>query len=477
MSKFKVKITSDFSLGIDDTDSNHHMCTTYLGTLICDLLIERGVKFLDFPKLIRLNPNIPFKTRGNGAIAIHFRMKEDNVETLWNELIAIVKKYSAIEDDKTNPGMVLLQGIIPQDFHDLYIRALYDIISLKDTKKRIKDQRNIRYFSLKTGRGLIGACCAIGAKLNEDYTYEFISYRIVQNRGILERKISKESVIRADKEVPLSFNNVDYELNEIMITPHGPDPILCGIRGESPEAVIEMWRLLEIEEQVENIMIFRTNQHTKVHFAKEFSGDEIKPYLSVKARGLVVEIPRYVKGGHVIFGLKIDDVNVDCAAYEPTKKFRNIVINLTLGDDLTVFGGIRKPDRGKKLTINLEEIQINHLVELYDKITPKCPQCDITLKSAGKSAGFKCKKCGYRTAIKEYIICKKSRKLRKGVRYVTPVCAQRHLTRPVQRDVALQFHLDSTRNFADAFNNFILMKSDLLAEKNPPSEYQSPEFQ
>jgi tRNA(Ile2)-agmatinylcytidine synthase len=457
---------SDFSLGIDDTDSNHQMCTTYLGTLICELLLQRGVKFVDFPKLVRLNPNIPFKTRGNGAIAIHFRMQEDDVESLWSELISIVKQYSAIEDEKTHPGMVLLQGIIPLDFHDLYLKALYNIIPLKDMKKRIKDQKNLKYFFLKEGRGLIGACCAIGAKLNEDYTYELIAYRTEQNRGTSKRKISKDSVIKADEKVPLSFNNVDYESNDIMITPHGSDPILCGIRGETPEAVIELWRLLEIEEPVENIMIFRTNQHTKVHFPKEFSGNEIKPYLSVKTRGLVIDTPRYVEGGHVIFGLKVDDVNVDCAAYEPTKKFRNVIINLAEGDELTVFGGIRKPDRGDKLTINLEEIQINHLVDLYDKFPPKCPQCGLTLKSAGKSAGFKCKKCNYRTATKEYIINRKPRKLRKGVRYVTPVCAQRHLTKPVQRDVALQFHLNRIRNFANAFDGFISMKSDLLAEKN-----------
>ncbi len=49
-------------LGIDDTDSHDGMCTTFLATLIVDLLIKQSVRFLDFPKLIRLNPNIPYKT-------------------------------------------------------------------------------------------------------------------------------------------------------------------------------------------------------------------------------------------------------------------------------------------------------------------------------------------------------------------------------------------------------------------------------
>ena len=455
---------SEYILGIDDTDSNRQMCTTYLGTLICELLLEWGVEILDFPKLIRLNPNIPFKTRGNGAIAIHFKMEESDAELLWEELALIVKKYSDIEDENTHPGMVLLQGTIPQYFRDLYLKALYDVISLKDLKKRITNYSNVKFYFLKKGRGLIGACCAIGAQLRDDYTYEFIAYRIEKNRGISKRKINRESVLIADKKVPLSFNNVDHESNSIMITPHGPDPILCGIRGETSESVIEMWRLLKIEEPVERIMIFRTNQHTKVHFPIEFRGDEIKPYLSVKTHGRVSEKPEYIEGGHVIFSIQIDKTIVDCAAYEPTKKFRNIVINLVEGDELTVFGGIRKPDRGDKMTINLEEIQITHLVETSDKITPKCPQCNLTLKSAGKSAGYKCKKCSYRTPTKEYILRPKPRELRTGVRYVTPICAQRHLTKPVQRDVVLQFHLNKATNFAHAFNNFISIRASLLEE-------------
>jgi len=28
---------------------------------------------MDYPYLVRLNPNIPWKTRGNGAVCIHFK--------------------------------------------------------------------------------------------------------------------------------------------------------------------------------------------------------------------------------------------------------------------------------------------------------------------------------------------------------------------------------------------------------------------
>ena len=147
-------------------------------------------------------------------------------------------------------------------------------------------------------------------------------------------------------------------------------------------------------------------------------------------------------------------------------KFRNIIINLVEGDEIIVFGGIRKPDQEERMTINLEEIQITNLVEYQTKKPPKCPNCQIALKSAGKNSGFKCKKCSFKTPKKEYIILKAPRKLRLGVRYVTPVCAQRHLTKPVQRDIALQFHLNDTKNHADSFNNFLGIMSSLLENAN-----------
>ena len=55
-------------LGVDDTDSLRGMCTTFLATeLVRDL---REWDLIGYPRLVRLNPNIPWKTRGNGAICL-----------------------------------------------------------------------------------------------------------------------------------------------------------------------------------------------------------------------------------------------------------------------------------------------------------------------------------------------------------------------------------------------------------------------
>ena len=59
-------------IGLDDTDSTKGGCTTYLAALLIEELEKLHVEFTDYPSLIRLNPNVPWKTRGNGALCLRF---------------------------------------------------------------------------------------------------------------------------------------------------------------------------------------------------------------------------------------------------------------------------------------------------------------------------------------------------------------------------------------------------------------------
>ena len=62
-------------IGFDDTDSLKGSCTTHLATKIIEEISNR-VTFLDYPRLIRNNPNVPWKTRGNGAIGLAIKTDE-----------------------------------------------------------------------------------------------------------------------------------------------------------------------------------------------------------------------------------------------------------------------------------------------------------------------------------------------------------------------------------------------------------------
>ncbi len=55
-------------VAIDDTDSQDRMCTTYL---IYEIISRSKYDVIGDPELVRLNPNIGYKTRGNGALNIN----------------------------------------------------------------------------------------------------------------------------------------------------------------------------------------------------------------------------------------------------------------------------------------------------------------------------------------------------------------------------------------------------------------------
>ena len=73
------------NIGFDDTDSPKGMCTTYLAYRLVDSLKKENVKFVDYPKLIRFNPNIPWKTRGNGAVSI--KIETENPSKIKRKVI------------------------------------------------------------------------------------------------------------------------------------------------------------------------------------------------------------------------------------------------------------------------------------------------------------------------------------------------------------------------------------------------------
>jgi tRNA(Ile2)-agmatinylcytidine synthase len=451
----------EIHIGVDDTDSHKGMCTTYLAALIVRTLEKYSVSFLDYPKLIRLNPNIPFKTRGNGAVALSFITTNRNVSNIWQDVVDLVKTNSDISEENTDPGLVMVIGKPKIEFQDFYKQALFKVITIKQVKHMLETNFLGKYCFIKKGRGLIGACAAIGANLNDDYTYELIAYRNPELKRS-KRLIDVESVIIADRSNPLSFGNYDYIHKELMITPHGPDPVYVGIRGETSKSVIQMWRQIKIKEKIFNLMLFRSNQHTQPHFPKYFTGNELKPFLSVKIEGTIEKDPVTIDGGHVIFSLITNGRKINCAAYEPTKKFRKLVRELKNGDKIIVFGGVRPASEEYPITINLEQFIVLAFKKELTRISLKCPNCNAALKSLGKHQGLKCNKCSFQTSDKGFLFHPQKRKLRKGIRYIIPIRAQRHLTKPHERELALQFHLSTEENFGKEFSQFLRERRNLI---------------
>lgn len=412
-------------IGLDDTDSVDGMCTTYIGTLIVDAIrdLDRNI-IREPPKLLRLNPNNPYKTRGNGAVSIRITNTPGPkiLEKIKSVSFDIVTKYSE-SGDNTNPAIVFLKdNSITPEIQLFAKRALHEMLSI-DEAISLLNKIGADYNFIGNGRGLIGALASCALQL-EDFTYELIVYRSHNKRG--KKFVSELGAMEIEKKYPPKiFSSYDFENRRMVISPHSDCPILYGLRGESPELILEAAKMIESELPFKR-NLFVTNQGTDMHL-EESSIEEVRPFSSVIVKGTVSKNPYTVYGGHVFFEIS-NGKKILCAAYEPTKGFRNIVRNLTVGDEITAYGGVLETEHG--LTINLEKIEITKLAELYKTEKPICPICSNQMKSIGKEKGYRCKKC--HTKNREVSIIQLPRDIKIGI-YEVPLCAKRHLSKPLLR--------------------------------------------
>ena len=413
------------NIGFDDTDSSKGMCTTFLAYKIVDLLRKQKTEFLDFPRLIRFNPNIPWKTRGNGAVSI--RIKTRNPSKVKNQIKNLVSKYSDVKNG-ANPGLVFFESdTIPSEFTNFSNLAMWQLIK-RNNAKRFAKKNDLEFFYQGNGQGLVGAIGAIGYDF-QDHTLELLSYRKRTKFG-KERKISTESVkIMQEKTYPNTFNSFDTKKGRILITPHGPDPVFYGVRGENVSSLVYATKILKSDEKLDGYMIFKSNQGTGDHLKNELNFENMKPYASGKITGIVSNTPKIVKGGHVFFKIISKNHEFWCAVYKPTG-ISSIASNLIRGDKICVGGGVRKASKKFPRIINLEFIDIIHLEKNLSKSNPICKKCNKKMKSKGQNQGFQCIRCGKKSSKK--ITVEISRKVKKQL-YIPNMSAHRHLTRPLQR--------------------------------------------
>jgi tRNA(Ile2)-agmatinylcytidine synthase len=419
-------------IGLDDTDSPRKGCTTYVAALLVEKLQRLKAEFTDYPNLVRLNPNVPWKTRGNGALCLRIRYNENVEEEIKETVISAVEEHADLEYKGTDPGIVFFERTrIPREVKTFAKNTITGIVNLKGALKLLK-RFKAEAVGFKKCRGIIGGLAAIGETLQSDYTFEILAYRIPENYG-LKRRVDEPSIVEMDKATtPYTFNNVDQEKDRVIITPRGPDPILLGIRGETPEIVRKAFEMIKPLESVERWVIFRTNQGTDAHLKRVKQLSQIKPYNPVITRGTVVANPKIIPRRHVIFSIKDESAQVDCAAYEPTGVLRKAARKLIVGDHVEAYGGVRAPSQKHPLTINLEKIQVLRLAPKKVYHNPICPKCGKRLKSMGRNKGFRCEKCGSRYTDLGKIEVKMKREIRKSL-YMTSTRSQRHLTKPFRR--------------------------------------------
>ncbi len=414
-------------IGIDDTDSRSDGgCTTYIAAVLVEKLKKYG-DLADYPLLIRLNPNIRYKTRGNGAVAINIEIdREREADEVKEVVLDEVRSQSKLSDENTNPGVVFLDGTPPDMRNELgsfFRRAMQDILRIKDAKDML-NRYNIDSCGFKNGRGLIGALAAAAVASNgiPDHTFELIAYRRPARIGT-PREVDAGSIRDADlRTYPRTWDTVDIANKAVVCVPHGCDPVLFGIRGDA-DGVIDATGHIR-SEPIERSVLFRTNQGTDMHLMRS-TIDRTRGGRSYILRGVISSAPQTIHGGHVIFEITDPQSGsgIDCAAFEPTKNFRGIIRQLAVGDRVVVCGSV---DDG---TVHLEKIKIEHLTALYETINPVCA-CGRRMKSAGVGQGYRCKRCRTASLVPNRVPIK--RNLGCGW-YEVPPSARRHIAKPLVR--------------------------------------------
>jgi len=439
-------------LGIDDTDSRTAgMCSTYLAALAAEAIEDAG-DAVHRRLLVRLNPAVEHKTRGNAALALHTDAAPEDALALASDL---VERFAVDADPRTSPGVVVADCDpveVPdrvaafareavREFHDLEeALALADEVGCTHRGWEADDGSDV------TGRGRIGALAAVGAwRAFDDWTYEHISYREFDRCGT-PREVDEASVFAAaDGAYPLAWDTVDRGEGEAVCVPNAPGPIFHGIRGDDPDAVRAVADGID-GEPVARTALFVTNQGTDVHLRNGTLGD-LRDDGAYRVEGRVAAAPETRRGGHVFFevvepadaaadgagdgdhreggeaGDSVESAGIDCVAFEPTKRFRDRVRDLRVGDRLTLCGEVADG------TLKLEKFAVRDLVETEPAV-PTCPECDRSMESAGANQGYRCRECGTHEPGKTLEPI--DRELEHGW-YEVPPCARRHISKPLVR--------------------------------------------
>jgi tRNA(Ile2)-agmatinylcytidine synthase len=419
-------------IGIDDTDSREGGCTTYIGFLLSGAL----QKYLTgFPRLVRLNPNIPYKTRGNGAVSLHFSKsagdriiigkkdgewifsRRDNAaeEEYIPEAFTIAEKL--VEDnmikgnDQTNPGLIGGTRIPTESF---YRMALEKIIDQKISYSLL-EELGITHREWGNGRGITGSLASIAWR-GRRITYELISYNSPNGKRLPAR--DKRIIGEMCESRQDTFNNMDSS-GKIALFPKERTPVVYGIRSISHET------LLSIQEEIgrlypdldRNFLIYQTNQGTDDHIIHD--PEILEEGGSYSLKGRIDGVPVRGEGGHMSIPFRHEKGIMNLMAFEPSKSFRNLLQGLRPGDLVRVYGSL---SRGN---LKLEKINLMEISEIYRRVAPNCSACGGKTRNTG-SGIYQCVSC-HRKNMPAYR--REQRTMVKG-KYEPPAFARRHLSMP-----------------------------------------------
>lgn len=422
-------------VGLDDTDSLRGGCTTH--ALFALLAAVPDLALAGPPRLVRLNPNTPRKTRGNGAIAFDLvkprgaphvvgackgtpiqaypdgapvAASQRRLDQLWSAV-------EAVAEPDAGSGLVLADDPPAASYYWEAVRA---IVAAPEASGLLHAKRG-------DGWGLVGARAA-AAWPGPPSSFELIAYRDPHRIGT-KRAVVAAPLAALDDGV--TFHSFDTEADRLACVPNTPCPVLAGLRSRDRDALLAsgLVALRAAVEPFDTWMTWESNQGSGDHVVRRETVGTTETGLTVEVAATVTTPPRRNEGGHLAVPCQdAAGVSFDAVAFEPTKRFRDIVEALRPGDAITAVGAL------VGTAVQLEKLEVRRLAA--DRVRVErlpCPGCGKALKSAGAGAGLRCAGCGTRAA--ESVRWRNEpRRIASGWHEV-PVAARRHLHRPLAWDV------------------------------------------
>ncbi len=421
-------------IAFDDTDSLQGGCST---ALVAPMVAASGAALRGMPRLVRLNPNVPHKTRGNAAVCFDLvRPEGPRVQVgQWQgqpvfaypdgppaavEPTRLWRRLKELAEAEADPGLAaLLESPSPV----VYGEAVTGHVDDGALETLVRSIESLGDGSIYGGRGRIGALAA-AAWPGPATSHELIAYRRADRIGT-PRDVADLGDLDASGA---TFHSWDAAAGNQCV-PNTPCPVLAGLRGLDPERLLqEGLPALQAasKEPVDGWMLFSTNQASGDHVVPVGRLDESPEWATVQVDATVLRDPKDHRGGRVVVGMA-DRMGqaFDAIAFEPTKEFRRTMRALRHGDEVAVVGSLRDG------AIHVEKLRVDSVADVPTKAeNPRCPQCLRSMKSKGTEAGYRCPD-GHGSAPEEAAVWRlEDRKVRPGW-YEVPVPARRHLHRPL----------------------------------------------
>ncbi|HYK93561.1 MAG TPA: tRNA(Ile)(2)-agmatinylcytidine synthase [Thermoplasmata archaeon] len=426
-------------VGIDDTDGADGGCTTFALTELVETARSSGLDLIGEPRLVRLNPNVPFKTRGNAALSARFGIGEGSrrlqgrgrrgaiwsygrgrgppphllerfLDLAWEN----VRRSARLGGPGSDPALVATSRQLPAG---LYRTAVARVIDRAELVREL-EQHGAWVRADGSGQGVVGAASAISWPARRA-TWELIAYRASERWGT-PRSVDRGSVQEAQHRFPDLFLCHDPRTRRLLVAPHTGCPILLGLRSRSRRRLARAFAVVR-SEPAERWMVFRTNQGTGDHLVPREIAD-LQPFDAARVTGQVAGPARLLRGGHAHWTIS-DRAGrtLECVAFEPTKTLPRVAGGLAAGDVVEVWGG-----RAADPVFRVEGIRLLRPARRAGPSRPPaCPRCGRRMGSIGRARGYRCRSCSLRLP-PERAEWPVQRGLAPGTYHPTP-SARRHL--------------------------------------------------